>query len=370
MTDVKSPEKVNLQIDSLDEKKESPVDEETLTRLAIQFDQSRMGQVIDRLPDQIEIALEQDIRGIPSGPFNRVLVVGMGGSALPVDVLCDAFSEQLRVPVGITRHYELPSSIDEKCLVIASSFSGGTEEVLSAMEHFPKDAQNIVAISGGGELSSQAGSMGYPVIHIPKEREPEGFQPRSAVGYFVTLMSRLLHEAGVMDDPRPELETVPQFLRESPIKLSADETAAWLKNRIPVIYTDEKHLSSIARIAKIKFNENAKRPAFFNALPEANHNEMIGFCNPLGNYGLLYFHDPASHPRIRKRFLVMEKVFAREAIDNVSFREWPIPVGSNIQKVFAALLFAERCAYTLALLDGIDPTPVALVERFKKLLIQ
>jgi glucose/mannose-6-phosphate isomerase len=128
---------------------------------------------------------------------------------------------------------------------------------------------------------------------------------------------------------------------------------------------------SIARTAKIKFNENAKRPAFFNGLPEANHNEMIGFSNnAIGDFGILYLHDPASHPRIPERFNVMKKVFLREGLHNVAFREWVIPGETKIQRIFGAINFADWCSYTVALLDGVDPTPVALVESFKQVLAE
>jgi glucose/mannose-6-phosphate isomerase len=135
-----------------------------------------------------------------------------------------------------------------------------------------------------------------------------------------------------------------------------------------VVYTDQAYVQSVARIAKIKFNENSKRPAFFNALPEANHNETIGFRKDLGRFGILYLHDPASHPRVRLRFQVMERVFREQGIANVALREWVMPGQSRLEKIFGALTFADWCSYTLALLDGVDPTPVPLVERFKRAL--
>jgi len=341
-------------------------DRSELSARAAEFDHCNMAKVIERLPAQIEIALEQELPPIPKGPFNGVVIAGMGGSALPMDVLVDAFAEQLKVPVRIWRHYDLPDSLVEGKLVVASSFSGGTEEVLAAVSRFPKHAGNAVVLCSGGRLAALGHERGYPIIRIPVENEPEGFQPRSAVGYMVTFLSRVLSQAGVMDDTRADLEAVVPFLRQVDTRTEAESVAFWLKDRIPVVYTDETHLMSIARITKIKFNENSKRPALFNALPEANHNEMIGFSKALGEFGLLYLHDPGSHPRIRHRFSTMKDVFERQGLDHVRFREWEIPGTTKIQKIFASLAFAEWCSYTLALLDGIDPTPVALVESFKK----
>ena len=330
-----------------------------------------MATVIERTPIHIEIALQQTLPAIPTGPFDQVVIAGMGGSAFPAELVIDAFSERLRVPVRVIRHYVLPSSVNEKSLVIVSSFSGNTEETLSVVEPFPEKAPNLVVVTAGGRLAKLANERGYRLIEIPYEREPEGFQPRSAVGYLATYIARVLSSAGLLDNPMADLESVTGFLREAGIRPVAEEFASWLGSRIPVVYTDEVHRMSIARTAKIKFNENAKRPAFFNGLPEANHNEMIGFSNKsIGDFGILYLHDPASHRRIRERFNVMKKVFLREELHNVSFREWEIPGATKVQKIFAAINFADWCSYTVALLDGVDPTPVALVESFKQLLTE
>ncbi len=264
----------------------------------------------------------------------------------------------------------MPRGLDEQTLVIASSFSGATEEVLHAIESLPAKSRNVVIVSAGGPLTSLGRASGYPVIQIPRQREPSGFQPRSALGYTVTFLARLLHDAGLMDSPRAELESVPRFLRDADIRADAEEAARWLGDKIPVVYTDEMHMMSIARVAKTKFNENAKRPSLYNAFPETNHNEMIGFAKAMAPFGILYLHDPASHPRIRHRFDIMKRVFEREMLHDVGFWEWSIPGETIIQRVFAASLFADWCSYTLALLDGIDPTPVALIENFKNVLVE
>jgi glucose/mannose-6-phosphate isomerase len=182
----------------------------------------------------------------------------------------------------------------------------------------------------------------------------------------VTYLARVLHAAGLMTDPTGTLRALPAFLRGIDVRPEAADLASWLGDRIPVVYTDDSHLMSVARISKIKFNENAKRPSFFNAFPELNHNEMIGFTVPLGTFAALYLHDPASVSRIRERFEVMRDVFGRDHIDNVAFRSWEMPGSVRAERVFAALMFADWCSYYTALLGGFDPTPVPLVESFKQ----
>ncbi len=345
-----------------------PGKENSLNELAKRYDRSNMANVIERIPAQIEIALNQSIPAVPVGPFNKVVVAGMGGSALPVDVITDAFAKKLKAPIWVSRYYNLRTTVDDKTLVIISSFSGNTEETLSVIQQFTKYAKNIAVISGGGRLTAIANEKGYPLFRIPRELELQGFQPRSAIGYFITLFARLLYNAGLIDDPRSELESAPEFLRDTKIRPDAEEAAKWLQDKIPVVYTDEAHLMSIARIAKIKFNENSKRPAFFNAFPEVNHNEMLGFSKPLAEFGILYIHDPDSNPRVISRYNIMKELFKRKQYDHVNFWEWEIPGTVNLHKIMAAFMYTDWCSYSLALLDGIDPTPIDLVESFKHIL--
>ncbi|HEY0407999.1 MAG TPA: SIS domain-containing protein [Pyrinomonadaceae bacterium] len=340
-----------------------------LSERAARLDKSNMAKVIENTPRQIENALSQELPSVPQGPFDEVIIAGMGGSALPAEVVINSFADTLKIPIKVVRNYTIPKA-DARSLVVVCSFSGNTEETLSVIESFPDDAANVVVVTAGGRLAELATEKSYPLIKIPVWHEPQGFQPRSAIGYFVTYFVRLLDAINSIGGATAQLKEVPAFLRVlTNVRSEAEDLAMWLENQIPVVYTDEVHLTSIARIAKIKFNENSKRPAFFNALPEANHNEMIGFMRKgLAQFGLLYLHDPDSHPRIRERYLVMKKVFAQDGLDHVAFREWEMPGRTKIQKTFAALMLADWCSYTLALLDGFDPSPVPLVEKFKGVL--
>ncbi len=339
-----------------------------LKALAATYDRHDMQQVIARTPDHIEIALATHLPVMPSASVARVVVVGLGGSALPADVLNDAFVDELHTPVEITRNYRFPRSVDETTLVIASSFSGNTEEVLAALRSLDADRRHVVVVTAGGELAELARERQYPMVRIPAENEPPGFQPRCAIGYVVTYLARIITAAGLLSDPGPRLQAVSRFLRGVDVKTPAWHMAQMLDGRVPVVYTDESHALSVARVAKIKFNENAKTPAFFNAIPEMNHNEIIGFGDGVGTFAALYIDDAESHPSIRKRFHVMQRVFEQEQLKHVSFHEWRMPGESRAERIFAALTFADWCSFSLGLLAGRDPTPVELVEGFKGVL--
>ncbi len=344
--------------------------------LAELYDVDNMERVIQQSPRQIETALRVEIDRVAQRDYKQVLLAGMGGSALPMDVVMDAFGDELTVPVNIWRRYNLPKNFDESTLLIVSSFSGNTEETVSALqqslaiiEQTPDNASNTIVVCNGGELQKLATQKGLPIIVLPTGGEPDGFQPRCATGYFFTFFSRILADAGLLADPTEALNSVPSFIdmMSGAIRTEAEEIALWFKDRIPVIYTGDRHRRSVARITKIKLNENSKRAAFFNAFPEVNHNEMIGFTNEsLGKFGILYMHDETSHERVLTRFETMRSVFESQGLDHVQFRFWAMPGETNIQRIFAALCFADWCSYSLALLDERNPTPVDLVEFFKK----
>ena len=334
-----------------------------LQALAAEHDHFGLATVIENMPGQIEYALaDPDFPAIDLRPPRKVVVAGMGGSALPVEVLLGAFAGRFGAPVEACRHYTYTGA-DADTLAVASSFSGNTEETIECFEGMLQQGAQGVVLTAGGRLAGLAREQGLPLILVPAAREGEGFQPRCATGYVVTYLARILAAAGVLRLPQQVLQPLPGFLRGLSLRQQAEDVARWIGDRVPVFYTDEQHLQSVARINKIKINEHAKRAAFFNALPEANHNETIGFTAPYGPFALLYMHDPDSHPRILRRFEVMQEVFAGS--DHMDFRMWTMPGDTAAEKVFACGVFGEWCAYTCALLAGIDPTPVPLVESFK-----
>lgn len=349
-------------------------------RLAIRHDKSHMDRVIEGVPDQIAYALADDQVPTPSRRYDRCVVLGMGGSALPVDVIKDAFLDGISTGSLVSwRRYGMPPAGDEKTLYIASSFSGATEETLDALNHLIRQgcAADTVVIAAHGDLIDVARKHSLPFVRLPAEREPSGFQPRSATGYFVAFLVRILEAAGILHGALEELRAVPDFLRKASdrIRAEAEETAqGFLRQRIPVILTDDSYERSIGRIFTIKLYENAKRPALHASLPEANHNLMIGFSRPRGfpeqkaftEFGFLYMSDPDSDPRVHARFQVMQEIFKDRRYTHVDLRSWEIAGETRIQKIFAALVFADWCSYTLALLDGEDPTPVDFVEQFKR----
>lgn len=337
--------------------------------LASRYDRDDMARVISGTPDQIEFALaDSAFPDLNLPDVSRVVIAGMGGSALPADVVEDVFAGDLTAPLHVSRQYTVPGALDSSTLVIATSFSGSTEETLAAFDQVITTDASVVVIAAGGALAERAEQHARPFIRIPKEREPAGFQPRCALGYFATYITRVLDSAGVLPDGCRTLASVIPFLRQADIRGPAEDMASWVEHRVPLVYTDQSHERSIARIAKIKLNENSKRPAFYNVFPEANHNEMIGMSGHFGEYALVYIKDPSSHQRIHRRYEVTRDLYLKRGLSHVDFASWELPGITTIERVFAGLVFADWWSYALALLGGVNPTPVDLVEEFKVLL--
>ena len=338
---------------------------------------NKMETVIDGLVNQVENALGKDALRFDFGvKFDSVEVVAMGGSALAWDVLEDGLGHHVRVPVHVHRDYAPGSSISPNALGVAGSFSGNTEETLAAYEKLRSDCARCVVMANGGELMDIANRYNKEVdgrhkdviVTIPSDGEH--FQPRNAVGYFLTHAARILEAAGVASGMTSELTESLQTLQTIDVREIAKEAANWIYDgsAIPVIYTASRRERSVARTMKIKINENAKYPAFFGALPEINHNEMIGFLADVARFRILYLAGSDDSKGVRDRFSTMNDLFRKEDLDHIEMREFELPGDSQLERAFAGILFGDWCSYELAKLLDVDPIPVDLVEEFKEML--
>ena len=336
-----------------------------LTRKAIQeIDKSNMGQLIREFPLQFAKGLSIG-RGVPiKGKVARVIVTGMGGSALPADIL-DLHLGPIGVPLEICRDYRARSKLTRRTLVLASSFSGNTEETISSFKRARKAGAKIVAITSGGELESLAQKAGAHVALIPECTDT--FQPRLAAGYFFSIYAGILETLGLVSFKKKVLEKLPAFLDEQMKDLDRQgrSLARQLVGKIAIFYAPDAYGRSVSRINKIKVNENAKSPAFWNAIPEMNHNEMQGFAFETYPLHFVFIHDPAACDSIQDRFKILGRKLKKKGYKITNFI---MPGETNLEKAFAGLLYGDWASYYLALLRGIDPTPVDFIEDFKRAL--
>ncbi|HZM63727.1 MAG TPA: bifunctional phosphoglucose/phosphomannose isomerase [Candidatus Saccharimonadales bacterium] len=302
----------------------------------------------------------------PAAEIRNVVLGGMGGSALYALFLTSW--PGLSVPFEIVRNYTLPKYVDKHTLFIASSYSGNTEETLSALAEAEKKGLQIVVIAAGGKLVEHAEQAGYPLFEVPG-----GIQPRMSSFYFITGVIQLLEPLGLV--PKGSLEelraagkwvssqitaweaTVPT--EKNPAKRLALE----LMGKSVVVYSGPK-LFPAANKWKICMNENAKNVAWCNQLPEFNHNEFIGWSShPVTKpYAIIDLRSKLEHPRTQKRFEVTERLLSgKRPVSEVV----EVQGDTLIQQLLWAVNMGDFTSLYLALLNGVDPTPVALVEKFK-----
>jgi len=302
--------------------------------------------------------------------YRSVTISGMGGSALPGDIFRTYLSDLARrgllsEPVSIhqNRFYELPFEA-RRSLNVFASYSGNTEETIESFETAITEGLPAVGISSGGKIEELCLREGVPHIKLPIPFP--NFQPRLGTGYFFGALYQLLENEGLVPDMRTEIEDGAEHLRSrlSELEEKGKVLAAKCEGKVPVIYSSPRY-ESVAMVWKIKFNENSKTAAFWNFFPELNHNEMVGYTHPQGAFQVIMLRDLEDHPKNLKRFEVTAGLLREQGI-SVDVLDME---GKNVfNRVFSSLLLADFVSYHLALVYGIDPTPVVMVEKLKKML--
>lgn len=301
----------------------------------------------------------------PAGPIETIVWAGMGGSALPMVVVQSW--PQLNIPFEVVRNYAIPAYVNEKTLFVASSYSGNTEETLEALTQAEAKGAQIVIVAAGGKLAEIATEKGYPHFAIPG-----GIQPRMATFYFVSAFLAIIEPLGVAVADVSELHSVGEWLRGELVTLTADvplnenyakQLALKLVGKTTITYAGPL-LFPAANKWKICMNENAKNTAWTNQYPEFNHNEFIGWSShPVEKpFAVVEIRSSLEHERVQKRFEVSERLLS-------GLRPAPIvvePKGETLlQQLAYTFALADFVSIYVAILNGVNPTPVELVEKLK-----
>lgn len=341
-----------------------------------QIDAQNMLAEIDNLPRQLSKAWElgQTLPlPRPSAPVSRIVIAGMGGSAIGADLLAAYAAEACPVPVIVHRDYGLPAfARGPETLVVASSHSGNTEETLDAFEAARKAGCALLAICAGGKLAAQAAADSVPVWVFNHKG-----QPRAAVGYSFGLLLALFIRLGLIPNQADEVAGAVEAMREQQANLRAEIPAALnpakryagqLVGRWVTIFGAGAQ-AVVARRWKTQINELAKAPANFETLPEADHNALAGLANPadlLQSRALaMFLLAPSDHPRNRLRSEFTRQVFMLEGT-NTDF--YLAKGNSKLAHIWTTLHFGDYLAYYLAIAYQTNPTPVDALTQLKELL--
>jgi glucose/mannose-6-phosphate isomerase len=294
-------------------------------------------------------------------PPADLLVCGMGGSAIGGDLAAAVIGDRALRPLRTIRDYVLPPGVGPQTLVLASSYSGNTEETLACFEAAGEAGAPRVALTTGGKLAEAARSAGVPVIGVPS-----GMQPRAAVVYSVVGALACASACGAAPSIRDEIEAGSELLRRLAEGASEEgshpkELALALRGRTPVFY-GAGATAPVAYRWKTQVNENAKRPAFAATLPEADHNEVCGWERP-GDLAAVMLEEPGQGARLRRHVEVSAEIVAASGAPVHRAKG----VGeSSFEHVMSLVQLGDLVSIYLAVLEGTDPTPATALDRVKQ----
>ena len=339
------------------------------------LDAQNMIPLTHEFPEQCRKALDIAMQfnpPTPRLPIQNVVVTGLGGSAMGGDLLRVLVEDNGEVPLVVNRDYQMPAWVNDRTFVIAASYSGNTEETLSAFEDAQDRGALLACVTSGGELAQRAAHYGTPVAFIPK-----GQPPRSAMGYMFIPMLMAAHKVGVIRrDPTGDLQNAIALLEKAREQWNADvpfeknpakQLAAKLYGKLPILYGSQAYSSVVAFRWKTQLNENTKIHAYSNGYPEMNHNEILGWVlakQQVPNLAVVLLRDQMERPKIVARVETTKRLFARAAEVHEVFAEGQ----SLLVRMLHAIYLGDWVSCYLALLYGVNPTDISYINLLKAVL--
>ena len=298
-----------------------------------------------------------------------IVVAGMGGSAIGGELLKDWARDKIAVPIEVCREYSLPAYANKNTLVFVISYSGETEESLSVFLDAIKRKCMSVCISSGGVLHEFAEKLNVPHLCVPS-----GMAPRATLPYLFMPLPILLNKIGLVSDVTPEISETIKILRQvsdsnSPEKPFKDNFSKKLASNIcgtvPVIYGFGIY-RAVAQRLKTQFNENSKFPAKWEFFPELNHNEIVGWeaVKELAKYfSVIFIRDNDESEAMRQRIQATKELICKESVKVFEVQS----IGkSMLAKMSSVICTGDFTSVYLAIMRGIDPTPVKTITLLKE----
>lgn len=338
-------------------------------------DKSDMLDLIFKFPDQCADAFSigKDF-SVPQSyiraGYKNIVFSGLGGSAIGADLLRSYLIDDIKIPISVVRDYTLPRFVGRDSLFLACSYSGETEETLSSYADAKQKGAKVIVMTSGGKLEVIAREDKIPVIHIPG-----GNPPRTALGYSFFSWLDVLYKFGFISDRARDVEEAIADMKEfrdsetGPGVASdnniAKKIAGELSGKYVIIYSANKHIDSVAVRWRTQIEENAKTLASMHLFPEMNHNETVGWAGPkklLKDFVAVMLRDESEHPRVAKRIEITKEMIGKES-KIIELRS----KGKNLlSRMFNLINTGDFVSYYLAVLNGVDPTPVEGIAYLKK----
>jgi len=340
------------------------------------LDLAKMGDAIAGMGGHLRDAVIRSKQALDSfslpqkNEIANIVLAGLGGSAIGGDLVRSYLLSKLPTPYTVNRAYNLPEFVDEHTLVIVSSYSGSTEESLSMFDEALKRGAKIICITTGDKLAAHATEHKLPIITLPT-----GFQPRAALAYSFVPVLLIFEKIGFtsgessnINNAADTLDTLAKEYGTSNLTEAnhANMLAHTLLAKIPVIYSACDLFDSVNIRWRGQMQENGKHVAFGNVLPEMNHNEINGWDFPhtiQEKFQVILLRSPHDeHPQVTKRFGILHEVLMSKGVE---IKEYTAQGNTILARMFSLISLADWTSYYLALLAGVDPSPVPVIMQLK-----
>lgn len=342
-----------------------------LTYLA-KVDASKMRNIMIGLPEScleaFELAEDLELPKRFSPPPRNIVFLGMGGSSIGGSLIRSWASEKSSIPIATCQDYHLPNFVDRYSFVVAVSYSGNTEETLSAFVEAVQRGSSVVSVASGGKLMEFSYELNIPCVRVPP-----GLPPRGALPYLFMPLLSLVRKAGIDVDPeeRNECIEVVRTLRnelrpESPFENNrAKQIAFDLFGFTPIVYGWDRYIP-VARRIKTQLNENSKIPAFWSMLPEGDHNDVIGWDGDKETskrFCAIIIRESQEPEEIWNRIESTKRVVLADSLGKII--ELKASGQTPLARMFSVLYVGDFASLYMAVLRGVDPTPVKVIDRLK-----
>lgn len=315
-------------------------------------------QFTSQLNEAIEIGAKAEL--LPyNGEIQNVVITGLGGSGIGGKIVAQLVEEQSSVPIVINNTYDIPAFVGKNTLVIASSFSGNTEETLAALDKAQTRGAEIAIISSGGKIIEIAKSKGHNYIILPSGDSPRAMLTYSLTQQFYILEHYGIAKSGNIDDLRESNRLLIENINS--LKQEAKDIAGKLNGRTPVIYSEAKYEGVAIRLRQ-QINENSKVLCWHHVLPEMNHNELVGWAGGKSEYAVLMFRNEDDFYRTQKRMDITKEVVSK-------YTDTYIEINSKgttrIQRSMYLILLGDWISVYLSELRNVDAKEVNVINHLK-----
>lgn len=324
-----------------------------------------MDKLIAQFPEQLREALEigqtAHLKTVPTTPIHNVVLAGLGGSAMGGDVVIDLLRDTLRIPMLVNRDYHLPAFVNEKTLVIVSSYSGNTEETVSALKLAQKRKAVIVCITSGGQIAEIARNNNLDLILLPNNSP----SPRACLGYSFVQQLFILQHFGLIDDAFiQQINEAANLLEKEQqvICKDAQKYGQQLFDKVPIIYAPDGY-ESVAIRWRQQFNENSKMLCWHHVVPEMNHNELVGWRKLNADFAPIFFQNADTFSRNASRITINEEIIQKYTSNILSIHS----KGNNkYERMLYLIHLGDWISWYMAQARNVDALEVDVIDYLKR----